>query len=234
MQTGNKQLHALLIEDDASFKRILEIRLKAWREDLKITVAATIAAARGLLDQMHLQFDFVILDQHLPDGMGWQLLEHPRLRDLTVLAVSSDEAPELPGQTVLAGAQHFLAKRQVTEALFIPLLEAMLERKGLELKLVKAQVSESRLEAIKVLLATLRHEINNPLGAVLGGAYLVRSKGELATDQIEALKLIESSGNRIKHVVQQLCQAAELQEVTKANEKVFQVPGDKPWDSEKK
>ncbi|MCB0347150.1 MAG: hypothetical protein KDD66_18665, partial [Bdellovibrionales bacterium] len=69
----------------------------------------------------------------------------------------------------------------------------------------------------------LRHEINNPLGAVIGAAYLLKHEGQLEDTQIEAIKLIERSGNRINQVLQQLCEAAELEEVTKANERVFQV-----------
>jgi len=65
---------------------------------------------------------------------------------------------------------------------------------------------------------------------VLGGAYLMRSGGNLGPDQEKALKIIEASGNRIKHVMKQLAAAAELEEVTKAQEEVFQVPGDPKWD----
>lgn len=220
--------HIFILEDDPSFLQILELRLRSWNPDVSFTHADTITRAREILDQRG-NYCLAILDQHLPDGRGHELLGHPTLGNTAILAVSSDTAPELPGETVRAGAQHFLGKRQVSEALFVPLIEALIERKDFEVQLLEAKLRASRMESIKRLLATLRHEINNPLGAVLGGAYLIKSAEELPKEQQEAVHLIEESGKRIKHVIQQLCEAADLEEVTKAHEDVFQVPGDKPW-----
>lgn len=221
----------LIVEDDAAFRKVVEIRLRGWKEDVDISSAVTLTEARKILDDPDAHFDLVILDQRLPDGAGPELFDHAKLKEAAVLAVSADEAPDIPGAALKAGAQHFLGKRQVTEPLFIPLVEALLARRKLEAELLAARIRETKMSTITVLLATLRHEINNPLGAVLGGAYLVRSGGTLDDDQKKALRLIEASGNRIKHVLRQLCDAAELEEVVKAQEPVFQVPGDAPWDA---
>lgn len=218
-----------ILEDDAAFLQILSIRLQSWKKDITLHVTKSIAEGRALLDATPEAFSLAILDHHLPDGLGVELLNHPKLRNAAILAVSADIEPELPGNTLKAGAQHFLGKRQVTEPLFLPLLEALVERKQLEQELINTQIHRARMHSMKVMLATLRHEINNPLGAVLGGTYLLRAVGNLDPKQIEALGLIEQSGQRIKHVLQQLCEAAELSEVTKAHEQVFHVPGDNPW-----
>jgi signal transduction histidine kinase len=218
-----------ILEDDLSFRSVLELRLKSWRGDLELTFAETLKSAREILDQTTDFYPLVILDQRLPDGNGRDLLTHPALGNSSVLAVSSDTSPELPGEAVKAGAHHFLEKRQVTAELFIPLVEALVERSRLERELLSKKLHDSRMETVKRLIATLRHEINNPLGAVLGGAYLVRTSGELDPEQDQALKIIEASSNRIKHVIKQLCETAEVEEVTKANEKLFQVPGDPKW-----
>ena len=220
----------LIVDDDQQFRRIVELRLAGWREDLKIVIAENLTQARQILDLADAPFTIVILDQHLPDGLGVELLDHPLVKDASVLAVSADETPEVPVRAVRAGAQHFLSKRQVTTPLFLPLLDALIERKLLEQELIRTRIQQSRMETIKMLLRTLRHEINNPLGAVLGGAYLVRSGGTLSDEQTRALKLIEQSGNRIKHVIEQLCETAELEAVTKGREEVFQVPGDPAWE----
>lgn len=222
-------LRVLIVEDDLSFRKIVEIRLKSWRPEISFSFAENISMAQDFLASAELAPELVILDQQLPDGMGWTLLEHPMMRESTVLAVSSDTSPELPGQTVKAGAQHFLAKRQVTEPLFIPLLDALLERGRLERELRVAELHRSQMQTIKTLLGTLRHEINNPLGAVMGATYIIKAKGQLDTGQQEAVALIESSGQRIKHVLEQLCEAANLELVQKATEEVFQVPGDPSW-----
>jgi signal transduction histidine kinase len=227
-------LCALIVEDDKNFRRLVEIRLRGWCEDIEITLADSLGAARRILDEEEKDFSLVILDQHLPDGMGWTLFSHPKLTDAAVLAVSADDAPELPGKTVQAGAKHFLRKQQIAEPLLLPLLDAILERKKLEAELIKSKIEKSRMDTIRVLLGTLRHEINNPLGAVLGGAFLLRAEGELDDEQQKLLGLIEESGKRIKHVLEQLCEAAELQEITKGSEQLFHVPGDPEWDKSKK
>ena len=223
-------ISALIIDDDEKFRKILEIRLKSWNKNIQITQAVNLKQAAEILDQQGDNFNLVILDQHLPDGMGYELLEHPQLENTAVLAVSSDDAPELPAETVKAGARHFLSKHRVSEKLFIPLLEALIARSKLEKELTESRLQESRMQTIKTLLATLRHEINNPLGAVFGATYLLRQTGKLEKEQEEALGLIEESGKRIKHVLEQLCKAAELEQVTKAHEDVFQVPGDPKWE----
>lgn len=224
-------VHTLIVEDDKNFQKLVELRLRASIPDILIRSANTLQNARNILDEPELQLQLVILDQHLPDGYGSTLFDHPKLKEAAVLAVSSDDSPEVPSRALIAGAQHFLGKRQVSEPLFIPLVLALIERKKLEQELLAARIKQSRMESIKVLLGTLRHEINNPLGAVLGGAYIMRLGGELASDQAEALRLIEASGNRIKHVIKELCEAAELEEVTKGSEQVFHVPGDPDWES---
>ncbi len=222
-------MRAFILEDDPTFAKVVEIRLKSWRPQLELKFASTIAEAKAFLDGEPEKFDFAIIDQHLPDGLGYQLASHPAFNETTVLAVSSDDAPELPGQTVLAGAQHFLGKRQVTTPLFIPLLEALVERRLLESKLRASELSAAKMKTIRTLIATLRHEINNPLGAVIGATYLLRQGAELDSKQREALTLIDSSSGRIKNILEQLCDAAELEEVLKAQEEVFQIPGDAHW-----
>lgn len=222
-------LKTLIVDDDTKFRKLVEIRLRSWRKDIDITLADDLAHARRILDEPGQRFSLIVLDQHLPDGMGPTLFDHPVVQQAAVLAVSADAAPELPANAVKAGAQHFLGKRQISEPLFIPLVEALVERKELEAEVLESRLRKSRMDTIKVLLGTLRHEINNPLGAVLGGTYLMRSSGELDAEQREVLRLIEESGNRIKHVLQQLCETAELEEVTKGQEQVFHIPGDPEW-----
>lgn len=219
-------LSVLIIEDDKNFRRIVELRLKGWRQDLDISVAENLAQAAEALDNR--VFDLVIKDQHLPDGLGSEF-RHKNLDGCTLLAVSSDDRPDLPVDAIRGGAQHFLGKRQVTEPLFIPLIEALLEKTELQAQVVKNAVRQSRMETITRLVTTLKHEINNPLGAVLGGTYLVKTAGYLDEEQTKALKLIEESGERIKHVLQELDAAVDLEEAKKASEDVFIVPGDKPW-----
>ena len=113
---------AFVLEDDLNFQKILELRLKNWNKEIEIHATKTIKEAKNFLDQTNIDFTFAVLDQHLPDGRGLEILEHPKIKNIAVLAVSSDDAPELPGSTLKAGAGHFLSKRQISVPLFILLL----------------------------------------------------------------------------------------------------------------
>ena len=223
----------LIIEDDETFQHLLEIRLESFMGELDVQSFSSISAAREWISsQESLDFDLVVLDQHLPDGRGIDLLFEDWFQDLTVLAVSSDESPEMPGETLKAGATYFLSKANVSQPLFKPLIEGIMERNTLRKELTQLQVDSAIIDTVKTLVSTLKHEINNPLGAVLGATYLIRNNKEATKEQIEAAELAEESGKRIKHVLDKLAEAVKLDSLTKADQKVFHIPGDEPWEKE--
>lgn len=220
----------LLIDDDANFRKLLEVRLRSFLSDPQFTAYSTLADARsGLRDNPEAHFDLVVLDQHLPDGRGVELLKENFFADLAVLCMSSDCDPNLPGQTVLAGASYFLSKVHASEPLFRPLVEGLIDRNKIQRELTKMRTQAAVMESVRTLVMTLRHEINNPLGAILGGAFLLNDKNA-SEDQRHAAKLVEQSGQRIKHVLEQLCSAVSFEPVSKGGHTVFHVPGDKEWE----
>ncbi len=224
----------LIIEDDGSFRSILERRLRSIFPEATYTACDNLKQARELLGKKVARYDLVVLDQHLPDGRGLDLLNEGWFQELTVLAMSSDNDPQMPGATVQAGAAYFLAKTQISEALFSPLVQGILDRNKLQHELTDLKVELTRIDTVKTLVSTLRHEINNPLGAVLGAVYLVQHSQSSTPELKEAAQVIESSSKRIKHVLDQLCKEMELASVVKAHEKVFHIPGDAPWQGNKK
>ena len=224
--------NVLIIDDDKSFKRLLELRLKSFFPDVMITQFDSLSPAREFLKVSGAQqFDLIILDQNLPDGLGVSFLQEGWFQGLAVLTISSDTAPEIPGASVQAGSSYFLSKVQVSEPLFKPLIAGVIDRNRLQHKLNQHLIDSAVIDTVKTLVSTLRHEINNPLGAVLGAAYLLKTNPEAGSEQQEVATLVESSGKRIKHVLDELCKAIALEPVHKAKQKVFHIPGDKPWDT---
>lgn len=224
--------YILLIDDDLDFRKILELMLKSFLKDATFFKASSLAEAREVLATMKgTSFDLVCLDQFLGDGKGEDLLRSGALADMAVLSLSSDDAPEIPGATVSAGASFFLRKDDISTSLFRPLVEGIIERAKLQREIAKIRTEAAVVDGIKTLVNTLRHEINNPLGAVLGAAYLLKNANDLPSDQREAAGLVEASGQRIRHVLDELCKAISLEATEKASHKVFHIPGDKPWGS---
>lgn len=221
----------LIIDDDTSFIKLLQVRIKNFLGEVDFKTFNNLSSARTALASSTEQFDLVVLDQHLPDGRGVELLDQGYFSNLAVLAVSSDADPKIPGASVKAGATYFLSKTQITEPLFESLILGIMDRNRIQRQLDSQRQNEMIIATTRKLVATLRHEINNPLGAVLGAAYIVQSSATTGSDTAQAASIVEASGKRIKHVLDQLCDAVALETVTKAHEEVFHIPGDKPWDA---
>lgn len=224
-------LRVIVIDDDESFVKLLERRLRSFIPDVSVLSFTRLSEVRTYLSEHpSREFQLVFLDQHLPDGAGVDLLKEGWFENLAVIAVSSDDAPEIPGENVRAGAMYFLNKINMAEPLFKPLVKGILDRNRIQQELEEARVNTARIDTVRTLVSTLRHEINNPLGAVLGAAFLLKNSKELSEEQKEAARLVESSGQRIKHVLDELCKAISLEPMKKAEHRVFHIPGDRPWE----
>ena len=227
-------LNVLIIDDDTSFRKLLERKVKSFLDDAIFTQFGDLNSARQYLKKPDRpSLDLVIIDEHLPDGRGQELIKEGPFEGLAILSVSSDTSPEIPGSLMQAGATYFLNKIAVSEPLFKPLVLGIIDRNKLQKQLADLRASEQRAETVKTLVSTLKHEINNPLGAVLGGAYLLRNTVGATDDQKQAAELVESSGKRIKHVLDELCRVVAIDPVNKASQKVFNIPGDPPWPEKK-
>lgn len=218
----------LIIDDDVSFRKLLELRLKSI-----VGAEGSFKHYETLLEAANAPgegpWDLVVLDQHLGDGLGVEYLARIPFPDTNVLMLSSDVAPEIPGDAVRAGAAFFLSKMQIGEPLFRPLVLGLIERNRLSQELRGLQKKQIEAAAIRTLVATLKHEINNPLGVVLGATFLVQQTGTLNEQQRKAAEMIEGSGQRIKEVVNKLSEVTEFEQTMKSGVFVYQVPGDPKW-----
>jgi CheY-like chemotaxis protein len=214
----------LIIDDDRNFRKILSIRLRSAYKNCTIHEAEDLQTAHTLLKDSA-KYDLILLDQHLPDGTGSEFLQTPSPADIPVLSMSSDDAPEIPATTLIRGARFFLPKKNVSDSFFLPLLDSLIQRAKIEKKIQESERSAHILESVKTLLRTLQHEINNPLGALLGAIYVLRSDTALNKDGLDALKIIDNSTMRIKKVLDALSETAELEVVNKATEALFSNTG---------
>lgn len=221
----------LLIDDDAQFRKLMELRLKSFLGDAHCTHYGTIHDARTYLTQPEaITPDLVVLDHHMVDGKGSDLLREGVLEGLAVLTMSSDPDPEILGEVVRAGADYFLPKSSASEPTVRPLVLGLIERNRLAREVQRLRTEATVMDTVKTLVDTLRHEINNPLGAVLGAAYIFKTNTNDNPQLAEAARLVEESGQRIKYVLQELSKAVSLESVNKASQVVFHIPGDEPWE----
>jgi hypothetical protein len=101
----------LYVEDNLANVRLVE-RILATRDDVDFVAAYT--AGEGLERAAELRPALVLLDLHLPDVHGLEVLQRlrrdPRTRDLEVVIVSADTASPRRRRSLAAGARAFLAK----------------------------------------------------------------------------------------------------------------------------
>lgn len=169
--------------------------------------------------------DLVLLDRMLPDGDGTALCRELKAdaatRELPTILLTARDRVEDRVEGLLGGADDYILKPVHPEELLARIhgclrtraLQRELRHKAEELEqknqeLVATQtrlVRAERLAAIGEIGLAIRHEINNPLGTILGYAELLLSQGEtLPSDARRKLEAIARASLRIRDVVRRL------------------------------
>jgi two-component system response regulator PilR (NtrC family) len=104
----NRQYHALIVDDEADIRELLEITLA--RMNVKTDAAATLAEARDALARN--KYDLCFTDMRLPDGDGIDLVSHIQARFplLPVAVITAYGNMRAAVNSLKAGAFDFVSK----------------------------------------------------------------------------------------------------------------------------
>ncbi len=190
------------------------------RQGYRTSWSTTIAEARERAQTS--PPDLFLLDRGLPDGDGSMLCRElkadPSTREIPSIPLTAQDRVGQRVEGLLGGADDYTPKpyhrdellARVHGCLRTRLLQQALRQKAEELEqkncdLVAAQarlVRAERLAAIGEIELVIRHEMNNPLGTVLGYAELsLHQRGSLPPDVQKKLEMIHRSCIRVRDVV---------------------------------
>jgi CheY-like chemotaxis protein len=101
----------LYIEDNPSNLKLIEEILSCRTE---IRLLSAMRAETGLSLAFSEVPDLILLDLHLPDMLGEEVLQrlqaHPRTKGIPVTVLTGDANPERMGKVLMAGARNYLTK----------------------------------------------------------------------------------------------------------------------------
>jgi DNA-binding NtrC family response regulator len=136
-----KRLHVLVVEDDDTLRELLGEVLRGW--GYQAVVVSSGARAVELLETQ--LFEVAVLDIHLPEMDGVELLRHLKRHDpsIEVLMMTGDPTVATAVETLKLGAYDYLTKPLVLEELR-HLLDHILERRLLrqEVNALRSRLGE--------------------------------------------------------------------------------------------
>jgi signal transduction histidine kinase len=196
----------LAVDDDPQARGLIETALAGARFERTLDVAAT--AAEGLKRILENEHDVYIVDQHLPDGTGVDLIHNARVggAQKPFILITGEGSGEVDEAALQEGAADYVEKH---------LLGAHLERSiryalrswqaGRVLLDREEQLRQGeKMEAIGRLAGGVAHDFNNLLTAIIGYTDLIAERLEQGEPIDHDVKQIRKAADRGAALTRQL------------------------------
>ena len=190
----------IVIDDDYSIRRLNKFTLE--KEHYKVITAEDALEGINILSSR--KIDLIILDIIMPDIDGYEALKviksSDHLKDIPVLMLTAKNEIDDMMKGFELGADEYLAKPfELSELL--ARIRNLLRIKELQNKILQAE----RMAAVGQIALTIRHEINNPLTAVIGQCEMILRKGShLPEDVRKILEEMYKEGVAIEGIISRL------------------------------
>jgi signal transduction histidine kinase len=219
LNTGQKAIAILLIEDDLAEARLIqEILCNFDLNQFVLTHVQRLQTALNRLKQQ--QFDLILLDLTLPDSQGLSsvelLVQHSAHLPIVVLTNTNDN--QLAIEAVRRGAQDYLVKRKINIDVLVRSIQYAIERQKASDLLRETnenltnQIQQKTSELMKAkeinhfqseLVSMFSHDFRNPLTTVLSCTELLHNKNDLLSEE-RKVYLFQMLRNASKNMVQLL------------------------------
>jgi response regulator of citrate/malate metabolism len=187
----------LIVDDDPAIVRVYEEVLR--HAGFEVRGVATTGREALEADPV----DIILLDHHLPDGEGLDLLGPLRnqTEQPSIIMVTGAGDEHLAASALRRGAEDYLVKDGSLIELLPQILERVRRTRALRQALDAAEqdlVHVERRTAVGEMTVTLKHEINNPLMSAFTEAELLLGDPSLDDTRRRSIQSIHEALGRIR------------------------------------
>ncbi len=213
-QSRNELRTVLLIEDnDGDVRLIQEMLGDAAGESFRLECAERLML--GLERLARGGIEVVLLDLSLPESQGLDSFHHVRTKapDTPVVVLTGSNDEELGNRAVQSGAQDYLIKGQVDAPLLGRALRYAIERGRIEKELRHRAEQLAEMDRRKdEFLATLAHELRNPLAPIRNSLHILRMSCGAGSASEHVLEMME---RQVSHMVRLVDDLMEVSRITR-------------------
>jgi FixJ family two-component response regulator len=204
-----KSIHVLLVDDDATFAKLIQVILKRFQKRTFVTIWKN--SVEGALAEIaeNKEIDVILMDYYFPTSNGLEFcLQLDQMGHvIPIIFLTGYRDFKLAVEAMKLGVEDFLLKEDLNEVYLPRTILSILDRvhlrkhkQAIEKRLAMA---ESRAQAIRELVVTVCHEFNNPLAAVKISFDLLQRQ-PLKIAQPEVMKSFENHFNTIDLEIKRL------------------------------
>ena len=209
-------IRVLIVDDDPQAHALIEMALAEARFQAVLAVAPTVHAGLGrILQDDH---DVYLIDQHLPDGTGIDLITDARARGAhkPFILLTGHGSLALDEEASRAGASDYVEKHMVAAQLERSIRYALRTWQTTRLLHDRdEQLSHAqKMEAIGRLAGGVAHDFNNLLTAIMGYTDLLSEHLDETTDAHRDVGEIRKAADRGAALTRQLLAFSRKQFLT--------------------
>lgn len=206
----NATINVLLVDDDAEYVKVVE-RMLRRSNGATFHLIWKNSGETGIHElQSNHAIDIVLMDYFLPGSNGIDVVKKMAACNLSVpvIFLTTCKNFDVVVEAIRNDVADYLVKDEVTETSLPQSILSVLEHVRQQQHVTEMEkqqtITQKRAEAIKELIVTISHEINNPLAAIkisadiIGRQQLSDNERQLLNELLQKIALVENEVGALK------------------------------------